>query len=290
MTARRSFSSLLDGVLSAFESRVEEKIEGDDLGERDPDSIRDNLPWLWLLASVWFRADVRGLDNIPERGPALLVGNHSGGNMTPDTLILAMAFSTHFGAERPFYQLAHNLILSTPLAGLLRRFGTVAATPDNARRALDAGAVLLVYPGGDHEVSRPIWERNRIDFAGRRGFVRQALEARVPLIPVVSIGGQETALFLTRGVGLARTLRLDRNLRLKTLPISIAAPWGLNVGDFFGHVPLPAKITIQVLPAIDLDERFGPEPDVDEVYGYVVATMQRALDGLSAERRLPVVG
>lgn len=280
----------LDRLLAALRRGVERHVHSADLAERDPDYIRDNLPLLWLLASTWFRAEVRGLEHIPNRGPALLVGNHSGGNMIPDTLILAMAFSTHFGAERPFYQLAHNLVLASPAAAPLRRFGTVAATPENASAALAADAVLLVYPGGDHEVSRPVWQRNIIDFDGRRGFVRQALDAGVPLVPVVSIGGQETALFLTRGAGLARALRLDRTLRLKTLPISIAAPWGVNVGDFMGHIPLPAKITIDVLPAIDLRERFGPDPDVDEVYEHVVATMQHALDDLAAERRLPVLG
>lgn len=285
---------MFGGVLSAFGRGVERHVHGADLGERDPDYIRDNLPWLWLLASVWFRAEVRGLENIPDRGAALLVGNHSGGNMAPDTAILAMSFSTYFGAERPFYQLAHNLVLAIPtaipLVGSLRQFGTVAATPENASDALAAGAVLLVYPGGDHEVSRPVWERNVIDFDGRRGFVRQALDAGVPVVPVVSIGGQETALFLSRGTRLARALRLDRTLRLKTLPISIAAPWGLNVGDFLGHIPLPAKITIQLLPAIDLAERFGPDPDVDEVYDHVVSLMQETLDRLAAERRLPVIG
>lgn len=120
--------------------------------------------------------------------------------------------------------------------------------------------------------------------------MRQALDAGVPLVPVVSIGGQQTALFLSRGTRLARALRLDRTLRLKTLPISIAAPWGLNVGDFLGHIPLPAKITVQVLPAIDLSERFGPDPDVDEVYEQVVSLMQQSLDELADERRFPVLG
>ncbi|HWC26880.1 MAG TPA: hypothetical protein VG474_09870, partial [Solirubrobacteraceae bacterium] len=85
-------------------------------------------------------------------------------------------------------------------------------------------------------------------------------------------------------------LMLDRLLRLKVLPISIAAPWGLNVGDMLGHVPLPAKITVEVLPAIDLREQFGPRPDVDEVYAHVTATMQETLDALAAERRLPILG
>src|SRR5881398_3550959 len=85
-----------------------------DLDERDPDYIRESLPRLWLLASLYFRGEVRGLGNIPEEGPVLLVGNHSGGNLTPDTTVFTLAFSTYFGVERPFHQLAHNLVLSMP--------------------------------------------------------------------------------------------------------------------------------------------------------------------------------
>jgi 1-acyl-sn-glycerol-3-phosphate acyltransferase len=210
--------------------------------------------------------------------------------MSPDTLVFTLAFSTYFGVERRFHQLAHNLVLSMPGLGFLRKYGVVAASPENADRALASGAALLVYPGGDHEVHRPSWERNEVNFDGRRGFVRLALEHGVPIVPVVSIGGQETALFLTRGEGLARTLQLDKLLRLKVLPVSIAVPWGLNFGDAFGHIPLPAKITVEVLPAIDLKEQFGPEPDVDEVYDHVTRTMQETLDALAAERRLPIIG
>jgi 1-acyl-sn-glycerol-3-phosphate acyltransferase len=270
--------------------RLAQRVPAADLDERDPDYIRDALPRLWLLSSLWFRAEVRGLGHIPDHGPVLLVGNHSGGNVTPDTGVLTLAFSAYFGVERPFYQLAHNLVVSWPGLGFLRKFGTVAASPANAEEALRAGAALLVYPGGDHEVHRPSWDSARVDFAGRRGFVRLALEAGVPIVPVVSIGGQETALFVSRGDGLARLLRLDRLFRLKVLPISLALPWGLNVGDFAGHLPLPSKIVVEVLPRIDLREEFGDEPDVDEVYEEVVARMQEALDALAAERRWPVLG
>jgi 1-acyl-sn-glycerol-3-phosphate acyltransferase len=229
-----------------------------DLDERDPDYIRESLPRLWLLASIYFRAEVRGLGNIPEEGPVLLVGNHSGGNLTPDTIVFTLAFNTYFGVERDFYQLAHNLVLSMPGLASLRKFGTVAASPKNAETALSAGAALLVYPGGDYEVHRPSWHGHRVDFDGRKGFIRLALEQDVPIVPVVSIGGQETALFLSRGEGLARLLRLDKLFRLKVLPISIAVPWGLNVGDMLGHIPLPAKITVEALPPIHLREEFGP--------------------------------
>ena len=78
--------------------------------------------------------------------------------------------------------------------------------------------------------------------------------------------------------------------RLKVLPISLALPWVLNVGDLLGHIPLPAKITIQVLPPIHLREEFGAEPDLDEVYDAILKRMQATLDLLQEERRLPVIG
>jgi 1-acyl-sn-glycerol-3-phosphate acyltransferase len=282
--------SLLSRLVRELGAQAQRAIPRADLDERDPDFIRERLPLMWLIASIWYRGEVRGLGNIPESGPVLLVGNHSGGNMTPDTIIFTLAFSTYFGVERHFYQLAHNLVLSMPTLGSLRKFGTVAASPKNSEKALESGAALLVYPGGDYEVHRPTWQRNRVDFGNRKGFIRLALEQNVPIVPVVSIGGQETALFLSRGERLARLLALDRMFRLKVLPISLAVPWGLNIGDMLGHLPLPAKITIETLPAIDLRAEFGPDPDVDEIYDHIQRLMQDTLDALAAERRFPVLG
>jgi len=156
----------------------------------------------------------------------------------PDSFIFTLAFSTYFGVERRYFQLAHNLAIAWPVIGdLLRRSGTISASPENAEKALESGAPVLVYPGGDWETHRPSWEGDKVDFAGRKGFIRLALEAGVPIVPVVSVGGQETALFLSRGAGLAKALRLDKLFRLKVLPISIAAPWGLNVGRLPGPHP-----------------------------------------------------
>jgi len=282
------------GVRSAVKRFVEERVSNRlsaHLEDRDPDYLREALPLLWLISTFYFRAEVRDIGNVPADRSALLVGNHSGGNVIVDTFIFSLAFSTYFGVERPFHQLAHNLAIAWPVAGdLLRKSGTMSASHENAEQALAAGAPVLVYPGGDWETHRPSWRGNEIDFGGRKGFIRLALETGVPIVPVVSIGGQETALFLSRGARLAKTLRLDQLLRLKVLPISLALPWGLNVGDLAGHLPLPAKITIEVLPPIDLEREFGPDPDVDEVYDHVTALMQEALDGLAAERRFPVIG
>jgi 1-acyl-sn-glycerol-3-phosphate acyltransferase len=282
--------SLAGRAARAVAGQVQSRIPVADLDERDPDFIRERLPQLWLLSSIWFRGEVRGLGNIPEEGPVLLVGNHSGGNVTPDTHVFTLAFSAYFGVERRFHQLAHNLVLSMPGLGILRKFGTVAASRQNMTKALESGAALLVYPGGDYEVHRPSWEANKVDFGGRTGFIREALKHDVPIVPVVSIGGQETALFLSRGELLSKLLMLDKSLRLKVLPISIALPWGLNIGDMLLHVPLPAKITIEVLPPIHLREEFGDDPDHREVYDHVLRLMQETLDALAAERRLPIIG
>jgi 1-acyl-sn-glycerol-3-phosphate acyltransferase len=272
-------------AIAAVADQAQRRVPAADLDERDPDYIRETLPRLWMLASLYFRAEVRNLERIPEEGPVLLVGNHSGGNATPDTGVFTLAFSTYFGVERRFHQLAHNLVLSMPGLGWLRKYGTVAATPQNAERALDVGAALLVYPGGDYEVHRPSWESATVDFGGRKGFIRLAKQKGVRIVPVVSVGGQETALFLSRGERLAKGLGLDRMFRLKVLPISLSLPWVINVGDMLGHVPLPAKITTQVLEPIDVADM-----DVDDAYDLIVERMQRALTALHAERRLPVIG
>jgi len=282
-------NGLVGRMLGSVQDSITSRLSAD-LDARDPDYIRENLPLSWLLSTLWFRGEVRNLGHVPEHGPVLMVGNHSGGNMTPDTTVFTLAFSTYFGVERAFYQLAHNLVVASPLGQILRKYGTVSASHENAELALSTGAALLVYPGGDWEVHRASCRSNKVDFAGRRGFVRLALNNNVPIVPVVSIGGQETALFLGQGGRIASAFGLDRLFRLKVLPVSIAPPWGLNVGDFLGHLPLPAKITVEVLPPIDLREQFGPDPDVDEVYRHVTRVMQEALDALAAERRFPVLG
>jgi 1-acyl-sn-glycerol-3-phosphate acyltransferase len=263
----------------------------DPFAARDPDYIRTTLPALKALSQVYFRSEVSGLDRIPESGPVLLVGNHSGGTMIADTFVFAQAFYERFGAERRFHQLAHDLVFKVPgLRTLVQRYGTVPASPDNMRRTLEKEAALLVYPGGDEESFRPSWETSDVDFAGRTGFVKLALEHGVPVVPVVALGGQETALFLGRGRTVAKALQLDRLARLKVLPPVLGPPFGVTVLDFPGRIPLPAKIRVRVMPPIDLRKELGRNPDVEEGYGLVTSRMQRTLTRLSNQRAVPVVG
>jgi 1-acyl-sn-glycerol-3-phosphate acyltransferase len=263
-------------------------VGGDDIEEWDPDYIRRTLPVMRTAVGGYFRAEVRGLENVPE-GPSLLVGNHSGGLLIADTFAFTLCFYERFGPDRRFHQLAHDLAARSPLLGALRRYGTIAASHENARAVFRAGAPVLVYPGGDYETFRPSWQSDQIQFAGRLGFAHLALAEGVPIVPVVSVGGQETALFLTRGMRAAKGLGLDR-LRLKVLPISIGPPLGINVLDLPGRVPLPAKITVQVLPPIDLRQRFGERPDPRRIYEGVTGEMQQTLAELSEERTAPVIG
>lgn len=262
----------------------------DPLDARDPDYIEATLPTLRLVLDVWFRGEVDGLEHIPD-GPVLLVGNHSGGTLIADTFVFGQAFSRHFGAHRRFHQLAHDLVFQVPgVREGLMRYGTVPASPDNMRRALERDSALLVYPGGDYESYRPTWESAVVDFGGRKGFARLALELGVPIVPVVAIGGQETALFLGRGGRFSRALGLDRLLRLKVLPAQIAPPLGFTVLDLPLRIPLPAKIDVRVLPPIDLRAELGDGATPDEAYELVVERMQATLDELADARTLPILG
>jgi 1-acyl-sn-glycerol-3-phosphate acyltransferase len=263
---------------------------GDDLDAWDPEYIRHTVPLTRAVFGTYFRGEVRGLENIPAEGPALLVGNHSGGTMIADTFVFTQSFYEHFGADRRFHQLAHSVAARMPLMGLIRHWGTVVASHDNARAAFKRDAPVLVYPGGDYETFRPTTHSDQIEFGGRKGFIKLALDEGVPIVPVVSIGGQETALFVTRGETAARVTGLARLARIKVLPVSIGPPFGINLLDLPGRLPLPAKITIQVMPPVDLTERFGEKPDPEHIYDELTGDMQDALDELSEERTLPLVG
>jgi 1-acyl-sn-glycerol-3-phosphate acyltransferase len=203
--------------------------------------------------------------------------------------MFALEFYARFGPERRFHQLAHDIAARLPFTGI-RRYGVLSASHDNARKAFALGAPVLVYPGGDYETFRPTTHSSRIEFGGRKGWVRLALEEGVPVVPVVSIGGQETALFVTRGERAAKLTGLDRFARIKVLPVSLGPPFGVNVLDLPGRLPLPSKLTLEVLPPIDLGEEFGADADHGDVYDEVTTQMQDKLDELAAERSLPLVG
>ena len=261
---------------------------------RDPEFLRSARPVLERYVS-YFRPTVRGFERLPAHGPFLVVGNHSGGSTPPDIPVLLTAWWRARGEDEPIYALFHSFFLALPGVGpVMARAGAVEAGPADAEAILAGGNILIVYPGGDHEVFRPWRARNRIDFAGRRGFVRLALRAQVPVVPAVSVGAHETLVVLARGERLARLLRFDRLFRAKVAPLVVGPPWGLAPG-MLPTLPLPAKITTELCEPVDWASRYGPEAaDDDEIvarcYDEITATMQSVLDRLAAERRFPVLG
>lgn len=254
----------------------------------DPGATRQFVDALGPIARLWFRSEVVGLDAFPPGGGALVVCNHSGGMLTPDVLIFAAAFYRELGYDRPLYTLGHDALFFGPLSDWTTRIGLIPANRDTAAQALLSGGVVLVFPGGIYDAYRPTLSENVIDFNGHSGYIRTAIEARVPIVPAVSIGGQESQLFLTRGSWLAKRLGLKR-LRSEILPVSIGFPFGLSV-VVPPNVPLPTKIVMRVLEPIDIIARFGDDPNIDEVDGHIRSTMQTALDELAHERRFPVLG
>jgi len=258
-----------------------------DLDRRDPEALRPVLGALGALMRTYFRAEVQGMENVPDGG-VLVVSNHSGGTLAMDIPIFAAEFAKRFGLDRPFYVLAHDFLFLGPAGGIFRRCGLVPASRSNALSLLRSGGATMVFPGGDFDAARPFHQSGRIDFDGRTGYVATAVEASVPIVPVVSIGGQETQLFLSRGERLAKLTQLDRLIRAKYLPVSFGVPFGISV-ILPINLPLPSKIVTSVLPPIRL-ESFGPDPDFAQIDDHVRSVMQAELDRLRSARRFPILG
>ncbi len=256
----------------------------------DPDFMRRLVLKMETFTS-YFGAEVRGMDRVPE-SPVLLIGNHSGGIITPDTSAVYAAWYRTRGFDDPLMGLAFDGIYGVPgWRELMRKIGQMPASMDNAEAALGQGHSVLLYPGGAYEVFRPWKDRNRIAFKGRKGFVRLALKTGVPVVPVVGHGGHETTIVLTRGERLAKLLGLDR-VRMDGAPLLFQIPWGISTPATPG-LPLPAKITMQVCEPLDWS-RFGPEaaddPEVlEHCYQETISIMQSTLDALAIENPRPLL-
>ena len=254
----------------------------DALDRRDPRVIRALLPAFEAFARHYVRLERDGLEHVPT-GPAMFVGNHNGGIAGPDLpCTLATLWRTR-GCEAPLYALAHDFAMRqlTPLGRALQRLGAVRATPGNARRVLETGGQVLVYPGGDLDAYRASRDRDRVILGERTGFVRVAQATGAPIVPVVVQGAHRSAWIVSDGAALAAALRLPRWGRLARFPIALALPWGLGLGPWTPYLPLPFTMRLRVLPAITP----AADDDPAEVREQVRARMQAALDDLAGDAR-----
>jgi 1-acyl-sn-glycerol-3-phosphate acyltransferase len=256
---------------------------------RDPDFIRRQLPAIARYTS-YFTPEVRGLDRLPADGAVLLVGNHSGLFYMPEAWTCGQAVLSRRGIDAPAYLLAYDVLFAVPGVGpFLRQLGAVPASTGEAESALAGGACVLVYPGGDLEACRPWTQRNRVDFAGRKGFVKLALRCGVPVVPVVAHGGHHAVMVLARGDRLARAVGLPA-IRINVLPVLAGPPFGIMP---VLTVPMPAHLTLEFLPALDWT-CYGPGAAddarvVSACYRDITGRLQAALDRLAAEQPHPLL-
>jgi 1-acyl-sn-glycerol-3-phosphate acyltransferase len=282
-------------VRRSIEELLSVQLDPDDPWGRDPEFIRDYAaPLLDFVGRYYFRTESHGVENVPREGPFITIANHNGGPILPDAWIMIAYWWKVFGAEMPSYAMVHDAVFRIPgLRNALVKLGALRASMENASKVLDMGGVLLIYPGGERDCLRSFWQRNRIDFHGRTGFVKLALEHGVPILPVVNIGGHEVYFTLFSSPLLARWTGLERLTRVKTLPVNLGLPWGIWATGLLPYLPLPSKLVYKVGkpvylpkdPKLAKNRRF-----VRQVYDEVTGTMQKMLDELAQRRRFPVLG
>lgn len=278
-----------EGILGNLDKRVQDALTMDPF-IRTPEWIQDQIPKFENTLG-YFRPHIAGLQYLPKTGPYLIIGNHSGGMYSPDGYVLLAAFWRHQGAERELYAMGHNFLFGSPLRDWFMNIGIIPADPRNADRVLDRGAALLIYPGGDHESFRPIWDRNRIDFAGRKGFVKLALKRQIPIVPAVCHGSHHSLIVLTRGQRLAEKIGMD-SLRVKIFPFTLSVPWGVVPG-WLPSVPLPADINITLTAPLSWPQYDAKAANdkviVERCFDEVVDTMQSTLDRMVASLPDPLL-
>jgi len=237
-------------------------------------------PVLDFYYRYWFRVEQQGVETVPATGGALLVSNHSGA-LPPDAPMIMQAIRTEHPDPRPVYMLGEHWFKGYPGVGMIaNKIGLVAAHPANAQRLLrDEGRLALVFPEGQKATRKVYWQRYRLRRFGRGGFVKTALRAGVPIVPVAVVGAEEAMPIF------AHVRPLQRLTGLIYFPINHAFPWaGLAAGAMY----LPAKFKIRFLEPVSLDA-YGAEDAEDltlvqEIAERVRGQIQREVDRLVAGR------
>ena len=259
--------------------------------------LRAQKPVWDALCKYYFRLETSGWDRLPEE-TSLLIGVHSGGALTMDAWTFVFDWWRRFGTERVLHPTAHDVLMAAPgLGDYFRQVGVIPASRPGVTAALRAGRDVIIWPGGDVDAMRSWRKRDQAVLGGRKGFVRQAIRSGVPIVPVASIGGHDTAFVLSEGRwianGLDRISGLKKKLRGTRMPIVLGIPFGLTIETIPTHLPLPAKIRTEVLDPIHVDhdpDRVNDREYVDSIYLEVKSALQDGMDRLATQRRFPIFG
>ena len=238
-------------------------------------------PVLNFYYRYWFRVEQEGVENVPSDGGALLVSNHSGA-LPPDAPMIMQAIRNEHPRPRPVYMLGEHWFKGYPGVGMLtNKIGLVAAHPANASRLLrDEGRLALVFPEGQKGTRKLYWQRYKLRRFGRGGFVKTAMRAGVPIVPIAVVGAEEAMPIF------AHVPLLQRLTGLIYFPINHAFPqFGLAAAMMY----LPAKFKIRFLEPISFDG-YSPEDAEDLELVQTLAEeirgrIQTEVDRLVASRR-----
>lgn len=215
-------------------------IEVDHPGVIAPWVVRVANGILYPLVRLLFRARLRGVEHLPGDRPFLLVANHSAGAGMAEIISFIALYLRHAGPQRRLAGFALPQGFSVfPLSRLLRSLGAIPSSYEAAQQTLGQGVPILVFPGGDHETLRPVWQANRVDFGGRTGFLRIARDAGVPIVPLGVHGSHYTCPVFLRAQWLAWALLVPRLLGLKRWGISLTGL--LGAAAIFSCVPLATE-------------------------------------------------
>ena len=267
---------------------------GQGLNGPDPE-LMEKQSGIWnMLMDRYFRLEFDGFENLPDE-PCLLIGVHSGGPLTMDAWTVIMAWWRQFGETRSLHGTAHDVLMNAPVLGeYFRRLGVVSPSRENIRAAFDRGDDVILWPGGEVDCYRTWMDRDKAVLGGRKGFIRLAMSAGVPIVPVATVGGHDTLFVLSEGRGLAKALNLKERMRSEVAPITLSWPFGLGLHlTPFQHVPLPAKIRTRIMAPIYLDsdpQRLDDQEYVETMYEEIESTIQAGMDALAKKRRFPIFG
>jgi 1-acyl-sn-glycerol-3-phosphate acyltransferase len=224
----------MDAQRDFIKRRFSGEYETDDWGY-DPEILEAVKPFFQFLYQRYWRVEVSGIENIPAEGRAMLVSNHSG-QLPFDGSMVGLAVLNEHPQARLVRTLYASWFPTLPLiSSLFTKAGQAMANEENALRLLEEEQLVAVYPEGIKGVGKLYKERYRLARFGRGGFVRTALKAGAPIIPVAVVGAEETY------ISLAKSELIARLIGFPFFPITITWPWlGL-----LGFIPLPTKWTIR---------------------------------------------
>jgi 1-acyl-sn-glycerol-3-phosphate acyltransferase len=220
-------------LLAFLRRRVSGDYTIDEFGLDTEITERFLLELIRPLATRWFRVEVRGAENIPRDGGALVVANHSG--TIPVDALMTM-FALHETTGRNLRPLGADLVFRLPFVGeLARKAGATLACNEDATRMLSMGELAGVWPEGFKGIGKPYAERYKLQRFGRGGFVSAAIQTGVPIVPCSIVGAEEIYPLVGNIPALAR---------LVGLPYVPITPFFPLLGPL-GLVPLPSKWIIE---------------------------------------------